>query len=434
MSYTTRIIAFSLLLALLTALVIWWGPAERAVTIVTQAPTGEAVSVGAPIRIIFSAPVDRLSIEERFRLTPDTAGRFIWEGQAVTFQPEQPLRAATTYEVTLEPGIADQAARSTTREPLGWTFRTRSPRLLLQRDEPDGAGVLLLVDAAGSNTRELLREPGGITDMAVAPDGSQALITVPRTPERSALLLVNLEDGTTRPLVDAPDVSASAAAWSPNGSLIAFERRLVQDGTRGEPAIWLAQPDGTSFGPVTEASQAGTRPVWSPDSSRLAFTEGTSQTVTIYAFTSMFQTFTDSSGEPVAWSPDSVALIYVDAQGALRQANLETDTTREIVVTPGVSYSTPAWSPDGAWVAVVQQPSPTAAGALWLLRPDSSEQRQLTDPDGASDSQPGWSPDSQRLGFLRTSSDGTTAAWVLDRVSGERRQVADDVRQVIWVP
>lgn len=434
MSYTTRIIAFSLLLALLTALVIWWGPAERTVSIVTQAPTGEAVSVGAPIRIIFSQPVDRLSVEERFRLTPDTAGSFIWEGQAVTFQPDQPLRAATTYEVALEPGIADQAARSTTQEPLGWTFRTRSPRLLLRRDEPDGAGVLLLVDAAGSNARELLREPDGITDMAVAPDGSQALITVPRTPERSALLLVDLEAGTTRPLVDAPDVSASAAAWSPNGSLIAFERRPVQDGTRGDPAIWLAQPDGTSFGPVTEANQAGTTPVWAPDSSRLAFTVAPSQTVTIYSFTSTFQTFSVSSGEPPTWAADSAALIYVGAQGALRRASLETGTTSDIAPASGISYSAPAWSPDGVWVAATRQPSRTAAGALWLLRPDGSEQRQLTDPGGASDSQPTWAPDSQRLAFLRTSSEGAAAAWVLDQASGEQRQVADDVGQVAWVP
>lgn len=434
MTYTHRIVAFSLLLALLTALLLWWGPAARTVNVVTRAPTGEEVSVGAPIRIIFSQPVDRLSVEERFTLTPETSGRFLWEGQTVTFQPDQPLRPATTYQVTLQPGITDQAARSTTQEAIGWTFRTRDPRLLLRRQAPDGAGILLLADADGDSERELLREPAGITDMTVAPDGSQALITVSRSAERSALLLVNLDDGSTRPLVDSPDVSASMAAWSPNGSLIAFERRAVQDGAIDDPAIWLAQPDGTSFGPVTESGQVGLAPAWSPDGSRLAFTETTSQTVTIYAFTSVFQTFPNSSGEPVAWSPDSAALIYTSSTGMLWRADLASGQHAPLSPQQRGSEQQPAWSPDGAWVALVRQENPTAASTLWLMRPDGSDQQPLPHPGDASASQPDWSPDSQQLVFLRTGSDGSSTAWVLDRANDEQRPVAQDVAQLVWVP
>jgi Tol biopolymer transport system component len=425
----------SLLLALLTVLLIWRGPAARMVDVVTQAPTGEAVPVGAPIRVIFSQPVDRLSVEQRFRLTPEAAGHFFWEGQAMTFQPTQPLRADTTYRVTLEPGIADQAARTATQEAIGWTFRTRASRLLLRRQASDGAGVLLLASPDGSDVRELLREPGGITDMEVAPDGSQALITVPRTAERSALLLVDLDTGTTRPLLDSAEMSAHAAAWSPTGELIAYVQRTLRDGTAGEPAIWLAQPDGTSLGPVTEPNQRGTAPAWSPDGSRLAFTETTSQTVTVYAFTSAFQTFPNSGGAPATWAPDSAALIYADAQGGLRRASLEADTTNEIAPAPDAAFGAPAWSPDGAWVAVVRREAPAEeAGALWVLRPDGSAPRQLTEPDGAADSAPVWSPDSQHLAFVRRGSDGSSAAWVLDPDSGALRQVAENSVQVAWVP
>jgi Tol biopolymer transport system component len=432
MSYYSRIIVVVLLLALLIALVIWQGPAARTVDVVTRAPTGEAVSVGAPIRLIFSQPVDRLSVEERFRLSPEAAGRFFWEGQALTFQPNQPLRADTTYRVTLEPGITDQAARTTTEEAIGWTFRTRGSRLLLRRHASDGAGVLLLAAPDGRNMRELLREPAGIEDIAVAPDGSQAIVTVPRSATRSALLLVRLDDGVTRPLLDSPDMSANAAAWSPTGELIAYEERAIRDGSAGEPAIWLAQPDGTSLGPVTEPDQRGTAPAWSPDGSRLAFIETTAQTVMIYAFTSAFQSFAGSSGEPPTWAADSATLIYADAQGRLLRASLEAGTTSSIAA--DASFSAPAWSPDGAWVAAVRRATSAAGGTLWLLRPDGSEQRQLTEPGRAADSAPAWSPDSQQLAFLRTGSDGTSTAWVLDLASSEPREIAADIAQVVWVP
>jgi Tol biopolymer transport system component len=234
--------------------------------------------------------------------------------------------------------------------------------------------------------------------------------------------------------VDSPDVSASAAAWSPNGNLIAFEQRAVQDDTIGDPVIWLAQPDGTSFGPVTEGAQVGIAPVWSPDGSRLAFTETTSQTVTIYAFTSAFQTFPDSSGEPVTWAPDSAVLIYTSSTGTLWRADLASEQRTTLSPQQRGSAQTPAWSPDGRWVALVQQETPTAAAALWLMRPDGSDRQPLPHPGDASDSQPTWSPDSQQLAFLRTGSDGTSTAWVFDRASGEQREVAQDVAQVVWVP
>jgi Tol biopolymer transport system component len=156
--------------------------------------------------------------------------------------------------------------------------------------------------------------------------------------------------------------------------------------------------------------------------------------VTIYAFSSTFQTFPDSSGEPVTWSPDSAALIYTSSTGMLWRADLVSGQLANLSPPQSNNEHTPAWSPDGAWVALVRRENPTAAGTLWLMRPDGSDRQPLSHPGSGSDSQLSWSPDSQQLAFLRTGSDGTSTAWVLDRASGEQHPVAQDVAQVVWVP
>lgn len=437
-----RIVGVSLLLAVLTALVIWRGPAIRAVQVVTHAPTGADIAVGNPIHITFSRPVDRRSVEARFTLEPPVVGRFIWSGQTLTFEPQQPLRPATDYHVVLAPGIADQAAQTTTQEAITWHFRTRSPRLVLLRHAADGTATLWLTERDGRNGRAVVREPGGILEVAVAPDGQYVLLTLPRPAERTALVLVALEDGTQQPLIDDEQVRASTPAWAPDGSFIAFEQRFRQAEGWSSPAIWVMQPDGTPFGPLTTSEQVGFAPVWAPDSRQVAFLDAVTQHVTVAAFPSSSQTFADSAGEAVTWAPDASALIYTssvpgdDSRTILRRATISTGETTVLTGTQATSTSHPAWSPDGAWVSLMRSTTSDAAGILWLVRPDGSEARQISTPAiTTGNQQPVWSPDSQHIAFLHMSSDGSThTAWVVDLASGAAQQVGDDVAQVVWVP
>jgi Tol biopolymer transport system component len=437
-----RIASVSLLLAVLTVLVIWRGPATRAVQVVTHAPTGAEIAVNSPIRVTFSRPVDRRSVEARFTLEPPVVGRFIWSGQTLTFVPQQPLRPATDYRVVFAPGIVDQAAQSMTQAEITWHFRTRSPRLLLLRHAEDGSATLWLTERDGRTGRAVLREPGGILEGAVAPDGQHALLTLPRPADRTALVLVALEDGTQQPLVDDEQVSASTPAWAPDGSFIAFEQRFRQTEGWSSPAIWVMQPDGTPFGPLTTSEQVGFAPVWAPDSRQVAFLDAVTQHVTVVALPSSSQTFADSVGGAVTWAPDASALIYTssvpgdDSRTVLRRATISTGKTTVLTGTQAGSAHQPAWSPDGAWVSLVRSTTPEAAGTLWLMRPDGSEQRQISTPGpNTGDQQPVWSPDSQHIAFLRVIKDSSTRnAWVVEHASGAAQQVGDDVVQVVWVP
>jgi Tol biopolymer transport system component len=443
MVYSTRIIVSSLILALLTAIVIWRDPQVREIAIVAQAPNGDQVSTGATISITFSRPVDRRSAEQSFRIDPIEPGRFFWSDQTLTFQPERPLQALTSYQVTIQPGVRDTQGRIKQRE-ASWAFQTRGPRLLMTTTEPNGGSAVWVFDPAADAPEQIFTSTETIMAVAPSPDGRQAVLTVQREPQRGVLELLDLEEGGTRQLFDDPAASMGSAAWSPDGGFIAIERRALLDGIVGQPRIWLAQPDGTSLGPLSSAdNDISYAPVWSPDGNRLALIDGVTQEVGVYDFFSDERSvIAGSSGETPSWSPDSWFLVYTAVStttNGLRQQIQSSNVVADIMqdLTNGASADlSPAWSPDGGWIAFTRRETQGAGSSIWVMRDDGSQPRQVTSAGRHQDILPVWSPDSQQIAFLRSSLEGTpeTSVWLVDREAGEPRKVLDNASQVLWTP
>src|SRR5215213_2858882 len=104
MSYTRRLAATSLLLALATVLVVLLGGSPRDVSVVAKAPEGTGVSAGASIRLTFGRSVDRASAERSFAIDPPVLGTFSWQERQLTFRPTQPLLPNQEYVVTMRAG------------------------------------------------------------------------------------------------------------------------------------------------------------------------------------------------------------------------------------------------------------------------------------------------------------------------------------------
>lgn len=445
MSYYARIALASLLALLLTAGLVAFGPRGAAITLAAQSPAGEEVGAGAPIRLTFSRPIDRRSAEASFRIEPPAPGRFFWEEQTLTFQPAQPLRAETTYTVTLAPGLLDEAGRASSRQ-LGWSFRTRGSRLLALRAADDGSSELWLVAPDGRGARQLLRSAEGISDVAVAPDGVRAVYVEQRGLERSALMLLDLESGATRPLADDPGFSAAVPAWAPTGDLIAFERRALVQGALGVPRVWLAQPDGTSLGSLVagDGSDISYAPAWAPDGNSLAYIDGISQELVLYSFfTGATRALPARSGERPGWLPDSSALVYSAAEEGPQGLNLrlrlvttgEAPAVRDLTDGTAAELS-PAVSPDGQAAAFTRRAPGGPEGRIWLVSTAGGAARPLSAEGPHQDTQPLWSPDGRSLAFVRGSAAGprSSVAVVLSLEGGEERVALDGAVLLAWVP
>ena len=445
MSYTTRIAAFSFTTLILTIILIVLGPRSIPLSLVAQTPVGEEVPAGVAIRITFSRPVDPQSAEESFRLTPPVSGDFFWEGQTLIFQPSQPLRAATRYRVSFNATLRDRAGRPVGDE-LAWEFRTRHPQLLLLRATDSGSSELWLVDPDDRESRQLLLTAEGVHEVVAAPDGTRAIYTELRGLSRSALMLIDLATGTTRPLVDDERGSAATPAWAPTSDLIVFERRTLLSEGLGLPHVWLAQPDGTLLGPLEsgEGSESSYAPTWSPDGNLIASIATKDQTLRVYSF------FTDKQRELPAvaaerptWLPDSSGLIYSSAEVGssgpalrLRLVGLgEAPATRGLTDGTAAEFG-PAVAPHGRAVAFTRRSRSGMQSRIWLVSPDGGMPRPLSSAGPHEDTQPTWSPDGRLVAFTRSSGAATHERWavLVDPATGEEELLIDGVVQLTWIP
>ncbi len=105
-----------------------------------------------------------------------------------------------------------------------------------------------------------------------------------------------------------------------------------------------------------------------------------------------------SGPSSLAWSPDSLEVVYSMA-GSLWRQKIDSKEAQQITDGAGYDYQ-PDWSPDGR--SVVYASYQKDAMELWLLDLTSGKSQQLTS-GGAVNVEPRWSPDGKRIVFVSTS-------------------------------
>lgn len=214
-------------------------------------------------------------------------------------------------------------------------------------------------------------------------------------------------DGTTRlRLTSSPD-SESSPRWSPDGRYLAFvaARGTDEEKKRGGQ-IWLLDRAGGEAQKVSDVRGGVSDIQWSPDSTRLAF---------VVRDENPDAEPEKKAGWERKTTPPIVIDRYrfkQDREGYLTHVYdhigvFDLATRSHVVLTSGqVDDRSPAWSPDGSQIAFLSkrghtEPDRTNNTDLWAVDARAgSTPRQVTATPRAENGRPAWSPDGARIAVL----------------------------------
>jgi TolB protein len=215
-------------------------------------------------------------------------------------------------------------------------------------------------------------------------------------------------DGSDRRRVtDTPGLDFDPS-WSPDGRRIAFRTHRT-----GDEEIFVVRADGTGALNLSDSAGGDWSPAWSPDGELIAFSSDRAGLQAVWVRKpdgSGLRQLTTVEGEYPSWKSDASALVFASASRGLYdiwRVAADGSAAEDLIDSPGTYDFTPAWSPDGRYVAYDTQrdfaPREPGIGPefeIHVLDLLTGEDRRLT-VDRREDRFPCWSPDGRYLAWSR---------------------------------
>jgi Tol biopolymer transport system component len=207
-------------------------------------------------------------------------------------------------------------------------------------------------------------------------------------------------------------------AWSPDGCFIAF------DSDRSVTAFteWNLTDPRHDRGFMHDVIEG--MPAISPDGSKLAYRSAFRGHIWIYDFQTGKERLLTSDHKYAYdpdWSFDGEWIAYhAVTENGYKIWMIRPDGTEARRITQGRDEIelTPAWSPDGAYVAYSSSPGFSGGNDIWVASVSSGSLRRVTNgPD--LERNPAWSPDGSTIAFDSFPPGGNATLWTIPADSGE---------------
>lgn len=277
-------------------------------------------------------------------------------------------------------------------------------------------------DDAPNPPQQVTDEALGVWDFTVAPHTGAVVYSQLKAGGNADLWQVTPGEEATL-LLACEDAACNTPAFSSDGALLAYSRHNETGSgatIMSPPRIWLLDTATGETAPLLQDSQfLGSSPAFSPDSAWLAFVSPDNLGTTLVRLQDGEQRiYASGTGEIGAWSPTSDAFLLTqvltttDAYPThLLHVNMAEGSTTDMsdlsrgAEAAEVSDDSPAYSPDGAWIAFRRKflsgEKETPGKQIWVMRSDGSDARALTDDAGFDNAAPRWSSDGTTLLFHR---------------------------------
>jgi Tol biopolymer transport system component len=380
-----------------------WSSSDR--TVATVAPSQSS----APVMVTgVAAGIARISATVDGK--SDTATITVSQVASVVVTPESATVAAYDM-VRLSATLRDAQGEVLSGGPIAWSSGDVSVATV------DSTG---LVKGVGAGSAAVIATSGGISDTAAIAvtfvPGGRIAFTSDRGGCRE-IYAMNTDGSGVVELINSNDqycsANANGAAWSPDGTKIAFYygpnvSSAVEDiyvmNADGSQVTEMVRPTNNFFGRAD--------PAWSRNWSKIAAAEKvgrcdnprTCRYIFYYRIIVMSADGTGlvvlttpydpraSDREP-AWSPDG--RIAFRRMGEIFVMNADGTGVTNLTNNPAYDAS-PAWSPDGTKIAFLSTRS--GVSDLYVMNADGSGITALT-ADSATEGRPAWSPDGTKIAF-----------------------------------